>query len=85
MNEEFDIMNTGSVPTFDGDHQKFQPWWRKFKTCAYLGGIGKVSNIEKYPNLPDLCTTPLYLETKTGQPKKMAKKQNKAAMMCLKS
>jgi hypothetical protein len=34
-------MNPGNIPQFDGDHSRFQLWWRKFQAFVYLAGFSK--------------------------------------------
>ena len=62
MNDDIVRVNPGNVPTFDGDHQKFQLWWRKFKAYGYLAGFGDAIGEERDPNLPETHTTPLDLD-----------------------
>jgi len=37
-NETICIIN-GNVPTFDGDADRFQLWWRKFRAFAVFPGF----------------------------------------------
>ena len=61
MNDDLIRVNTGNVPTFDGDYQKFQLWWRKLRAYGYLAGFGDSIGEERDPNLPETYTTPLDL------------------------
>ena len=51
MNDDILQMNPGTIPTFDGDHQKFHLWWQKMKAYGYLAGFGDVISEERDPNL----------------------------------
>ena len=82
MNDDLIRVNTGNVPTFDGDYQKFQLWWRKFKAYSYLVGFGDAIGEDRDPNLPETHTTPLDLDTESGRTQRLAKRQNQMAMTC---
>ena len=44
--------NQGGVPTFDGSHNKFTIWWKKFRAYAYLNGFGEAIQETIDPDLP---------------------------------
>jgi hypothetical protein len=80
--EEVMRMNPGNIPQFDGDHSRFQLWWRKFQAFAYLAGFSEAIKEERDSDLPETYKTPIDTESQEGRRMMIAKKQNEAAMSC---
>jgi hypothetical protein len=59
---------------FDGDYNKFQLWWRKFRAYGYLAGFGDAIGEQMDPNLPESYTRPIDTSTEEGKLQKLAKK-----------
>jgi hypothetical protein len=59
-------MNHGSIPALDGDSNKFQMWWRKFKAFSIFSGFDDAIQEKVDPNLPELFSAKIDLDTKEG-------------------
>jgi hypothetical protein len=80
MNDTFRI-NHGSIPTFHGDSNKFQIWWKNFKAFSVFSGFEAIQE-DADPNLPESFFTKMDLNTEEGMKQKLAKQKNSMAIPC---
>lgn len=77
------IANTLTLPTFNGDHEKFLSWWIRFKAYATIVGFKQALTDEDDTFLPSSQDTKLDTGTTEGKQMEAAKNRNELAMACL--
>jgi hypothetical protein len=68
------------LPTFDGDHKKFQIWWTRFHGYATVYKFNKALASEGDADLPENDVAVIDIGTDIGKLQDAAKKRNTLAM-----
>ena len=72
-----------TVPPFDGKYHKFQQWWTKFMSYAYLQGFANALGEQAEPDLPASFTTALDPSIAADKKKILARNRNSKAIHAL--
>ena len=75
-------VNHGSIPSFDGDANHFQLWWKKFKAFAVFSGFAEAIQDSIDPNMPDSQDSSIDYSTEEGRRQGLAKQKNSLAISC---
>jgi hypothetical protein len=67
MDNEYSRAGQESIPSFDGDADKYTMWWAKFKAFATLNGFLQAIKMEPNPDMPTNWMEKIDLNTKEGR------------------
>ena len=83
MDEDIIRINHGNIPSFDGNPERFQLWWTKFRAFGILSGFGDAIQERMDPNMPESSESSIDATREEGKKQRQAKHQNDMALLSL--